>query len=59
MSEGERVACWTGAILLGFGAWLVLSREDDRHGQRRRNREEPVEVLAEELKDAWAEFHTP
>ncbi|MFL6351511.1 MAG: hypothetical protein ACJ74Z_06645 [Bryobacteraceae bacterium] len=59
MSEGERIACWTGAILIGFGAWLVLSGEPGTSLRRRRGQEEPVEVLAEELKDAWAEFHTP
>jgi hypothetical protein len=59
MSDGERVACWTGAILTGFAAWLMLSSEDRTNRQRRRDQEEPVEVLADELKDAWAEYHTP
>ncbi|MGI9072115.1 MAG: hypothetical protein ACR2JB_12585 [Bryobacteraceae bacterium] len=59
MSEGERFACWTGAILIGLGAWLMLSREQGTNSRRRQNQEAPVEVLAEELKDAWGEYHTP
>jgi hypothetical protein len=54
VSEGERLACWTGAILLGFGAWVMLWRKENNP-----RRDEPVEVLAEELKEAWAEYHTP
>jgi len=59
MSDGERLACWTGAILIGFAAMLMLRNEGGTNRRRRRNRDEPVEVLAEELKDAWAEYHTP
>jgi hypothetical protein len=59
MSERERLACWMGAILIGFAAMLILRNEPSTTRRRRRNRDEPVEVLAEELKEAWAEFHTP
>ncbi|MGI8961077.1 MAG: hypothetical protein ACR2IV_15190 [Bryobacteraceae bacterium] len=59
MSEEERLACWTGAILIGFGAWLMLSKRDGMNRRRRPGEEAPVEVLADELKDAWAEYHTP
>jgi hypothetical protein len=59
VSDGERLACWTGAILIGLAAWLMLSSEHGTNRRRRRDQEEPVEVLAQELKDAWAEYHTP
>jgi hypothetical protein len=38
---------------------LMLRNEGSTTRRRRRNRDEPVEVLAEELKDAWASYHTP
>lgn len=59
MSDRERLACWMGAILIGFAAMLMLRNEANTKRRRRRNRDEPVEVLAEELKDAWAAYHTP
>jgi hypothetical protein len=59
VSDGERLACWTGAILLGFATMLMMWDEGGRNRRHRRNYEEPVEVLAEELKEAWASYHTP
>jgi len=56
--SGERLAWITGTILIGF-AMLTMWREGGANRRRRRNRDAPVEVLAEELKDAWAEYHTP
>jgi hypothetical protein len=58
MSAAERFACCTGTILIGFATMLMLWNEDAVNGRRRRNAEPPVEILAEELKDAWAEYHT-
>jgi hypothetical protein len=58
VSNGERFACWVGVILIGFAGILMLRNEPSTKG-RRRGGDEPVEVLAEELKDAWAEYHTP
>jgi hypothetical protein len=58
VSNGERFACWAGVILIGFAGMLMLRNEASTK-RRRRGEDEPVEVLAEELKDAWAEYHTP
>jgi hypothetical protein len=58
VSNGERFACWAGVILIGFAGILMLRNEASTN-RRRRGEDEPVEVLAEELKDAWAEYHTP
>jgi nitroreductase len=38
---------------------LMVWDEGGRNRRHRRNYEEPVEVLAEELKEAWASYHTP
>ncbi len=60
MSDGERVACVTGLVLIGMGVTLMRWDEEGRYrGFRRRSQEPPVEELAEELKQAWGEFHTP
>jgi hypothetical protein len=59
VSNGERFACWAGLMLIGFAAVLMLRNEASTNRRRRRGENEPVEVLAEELKDAWAEYHTP
>jgi hypothetical protein len=58
VSNGERFACWAGVILIGFAGILMLRKEASTD-RPRRGKDEPVEVLAEELKDAWAEYHTP
>jgi hypothetical protein len=58
VSNGERFACWAGVILIGFAGILMLRNEASTN-RARRGKDEPVEVLAEELKDAWAEYHTP
>lgn len=56
----ERFACWTGMLLLGVAAVLMFHhREDTGRSPRRRRGEPPVEALAEELKQAWSEYHTP
>ena len=56
----ERVACWTGMILLGLAAVLMFrNRETTGRASRRRRGAPPVEALAEELKQAWGEYHTP
>ena len=60
MSEGERIACITGLVLIGMA--VTIMRWDGESGtrrSRRRSKEPPVEELAEELKQAWGEFHTP
>ena len=59
MSDQERIAGWTGTILLALSA--VLMWRDSvavKRMSRRRANEPPVEVLAEELKQAWSEHHT-
>jgi hypothetical protein len=58
VSNGERFACWAGVILIGFAGILMLRNEPSTN-RPRRGKDEPVEVLAEELKDAWGEYHTP
>ena len=58
MSDHERIAGWTGTILLALSA-VLMWRDATVINQRSRHRagEPPVEVLAEELKQAWSEHH--
>ncbi|MBV9300581.1 MAG: hypothetical protein JOY62_00905 [Acidobacteriaceae bacterium] len=58
MSDQEQIAGWTGTILLALSA-VLMWRDAAVINQRfrRRANEPPVEVLAEELKQAWSEHH--
>lgn len=53
MNHLERVSCILGTLLIGLAAWIAFS---DR---RARSSHPPVEKLAEDLKHAWAPYHTP
>ncbi|HTU47195.1 MAG TPA: hypothetical protein VMF91_19185 [Bryobacteraceae bacterium] len=53
MNHLERVSSILGAILVGAAAWLIVSE------RRARASHPPVEKLAEDLKHAWARYHTP
>lgn len=62
MGRGERVACWIGAILTGVAACLMLdppALHSSRERRRRAGEEASAEELAERLKRAWADRHTP
>jgi len=42
-------------MLIGIAAFLIIAGRTSRSGNRRNV---PVEKLAEDLKQAWAEHHT-
>ncbi len=63
MSHLQRISCILGAVLLGAAA-VLLSQKDDagsavRRGRRKLAGDVPVDKLAEDLKSAWAIYHTP
>jgi hypothetical protein len=58
MSHLQRVSYILGALLLGVSASLVLGRNGSV-ARRRAARRLPVEQLAQNLKQAWAPYHTP
>lgn len=58
MSHLQRAASIVGTLLIGIAAFLVVS--DRMAGARgRRASEPPVDELADELKEAWSEYHKP
>lgn len=58
MSHLQRAASIVGTLLIGIAAFLVVS--DRMAGSRRRHASEPpVDEFAEELKEAWSEYHKP
>jgi hypothetical protein len=59
MSNLERAASIIGALLLGTAGYLIISDRQRSAGNQstRRQQEQPVEELAEELKQAWAGYH--
>jgi gas vesicle protein len=58
VSHLERVASIIGTILIGTAAYLVISdRQEKQNRNSRRKQEQPVEELAETLKQAWAGYH--
>jgi hypothetical protein len=60
MSHLQKVSYLLGALLLGISAALVLgTNEKSARRLRRSARTLPVEQLAEDLKQAWAPYHTP
>ncbi|MDQ2773972.1 MAG: hypothetical protein M3Y57_03455 [Acidobacteriota bacterium] len=60
MSHLQKVSYLLGALLLGISAALVLGgNEKSPRRPRRTARTLPVEQLAENLKQAWAPYHTP
>lgn len=52
MNHLERVSYILGTLLIGLAGWIVVS-------DRRARFQPPVEKLAEDLKQAWAPYHTP
>ena len=55
MNPLERVSCILGSLLVGLAAWMIVS---DRRARMARTHA-PVEKLADDLKHAWAGYHTP
>jgi hypothetical protein len=56
MNHLERVSSILGAILVGVATWIIVL---DRRSARARVTHAPVEKLADDLKHAWAGYHTP
>ena len=56
MNHLERVSSILGAILVGVATWIIVL---DRRDARARALRPPVGKLAEDLKHAWAPYHTP
>jgi uncharacterized membrane protein YccC len=56
MNHLERVSYILGTLLVGLAGWIIFS---DRKAGRARALHPPVEKLAQDLKQAWAEYHTP
>lgn len=54
MTHLERVSSILGAILVGMAAWMIIS---DRRSAFRAH--PPVDKLAADLQQAWADRHTP
>jgi hypothetical protein len=50
----ERAATIVGTILIGIAAYLIIS---ERKGSA--SSKPPVDKLAEDLKQAWSEYHSP
>ena len=60
MSHLERAASLIGTILIGTAAYLIIAdrqRNQSRSALRKGEQEQPVEELAEELKQAWSGYH--
>ncbi|MBV9156273.1 MAG: hypothetical protein JO097_08410 [Acidobacteriaceae bacterium] len=59
MNQLSRIAGFAGGILLAIAATILLrSNGLAGSGGRRSRRQPPVEDLANQLKQAWAEHHT-
>lgn len=63
MTKTETTACWIGLALAGIGIYLLTdppvlqpSRSRNPTGMKE---EESAEELAERLKQAWGDHHTP
>lgn len=56
MSHLQRVAAILGTLLVGIAAFLIAS-ERSGHERSRRMKHPPVDELADDLKQAWAEHH--
>jgi hypothetical protein len=52
MNHLQRVSYILGSLLVGLAAWMIVS-------ERRTRAHPPVEKLADDLKHAWAGYHTP
>lgn len=63
VSDYKRIAFFGSGLLAGIAAFLIAagkrSSESAEGRRQRRGNQPPVEELAEELKHAWAEHHTP
>ena len=59
MSHLQRVSWILGTLLIGLSAALLYQREGTGRRVRRASEEVPVDKLAENLKQAWAGYHTP
>jgi hypothetical protein len=60
MSHLQRVSCIIGTLLLGISATLLFQKKSAALQRPvRRGKHVPVEELAEDLKHAWADRHTP
>ncbi len=57
MSRLERVSAVVGTLLVAVSTYQILSAQPT--GLRVEQQSSPVEELADELKQAWADRHTP
>ena len=56
MGHMHRVASILGTLLVGVSAYLMVSGRR-ANNRARRGEHQPVEELAEELKEAWSAYH--
>jgi hypothetical protein len=56
MAVVDRAATIMGSMLLGIAVFVIIAGRISRPANRRNV---PVEKLAEDLKQAWAEHHNP
>lgn len=59
MSHLQRISWILGSLLIGLSATLLYQREGAARRVRRAADNVPVDKLADNLKQAWAGYHTP
>jgi hypothetical protein len=59
MSDLQKICGILGVLLLGASAVLVADKRRTLAARERAAAEQPVEELADHLKEAWAQYHTP
>lgn len=62
MGKGECIACWIGAVLTGASIYLMTNPSVLASLRTRSSKTKEgvsTEKLAETLKEAWADRHTP
>ena len=61
MTNLTRIVLFGGGLLAGLAVFLLKGQAswgDSKSARRRAGKHPPVEKLADELKNAWAEHHT-
>ncbi len=62
MSHLQKISWILGTVLIGASAVLLYQKEEETERSRSRGGQpehQPVEEMAEHLKEAWAGYHTP